>query len=87
MKLKADMIMKKVAGQTVLLDISKDETDDKMVSTNGTGAFLLEELKNDRTEEQLVQALFQKYAVAEDTAREHVHLFVDGLRSLGFLEE
>ena len=87
MKLKSDMIARKVAGQTVLLDLSKDESDDKMVSTNGTGAFLVEQLQKGCTEEELLSALLEKYDVTEETAKEHIALFLDGLNSLGFLAE
>ena len=87
MKLKKDIISHKIARQTVLLDLSRDETDDTMVSTNNTGAFLLELLQQDQTEESLIAALLEKYDVKEEIAKSHVQVFLEGLRELQFLDE
>ena len=87
MKIKDSLVVSQVAGQTVIMDMSGIETEDKMVTTNKTGAFLLEMLKQEHTREELVAALLDKYAVTEETAKEHVRLFVEGLEELGFLDK
>ncbi len=87
MKLKKDLVCSRVAGQTVLVDLSKDDSDDTMVSTNDTGAFILKLLEKDMQEADIVKALVDEYDVDESTAKEHTRLFVDGLKTLHFLDE
>lgn len=87
MKLKKDLVCSQVAGQTVLVDLSKDDSDDTMVSTNDTGAFILKLLEKNMEESDIVKALIDEYEIDEATAKEHTRLFVDGLRTLHFLDE
>lgn len=87
MKLKKDLVCSQVAGQTVIVDLSKDDSDDIMVSTNGTGAFIMKLLEKDVEEVDIVKALMEEYEVDESTAKEHTRLFIEGLKSLHFLEE
>lgn len=87
MTLKKGLVINEVAGQTIIVDLAKDEQEDKMVSTNKTGAFLLGLLQEGKTQADLVAAMLEKYDVDEPTASEHVQLFLNGLKELQFLEE
>ena len=87
MTLKKDLVINEVAGQTIIVDLAKDEQEDKLVSTNKTGAFLLKLLQAGTTEDEMTAALLKKYEVDEPTAMQHIQLFLNGLKELQFLEE
>ena len=85
MKLKEGFILRKVAGQTVVLP-SGDELDlNMMITLNETGAFLWERLQEETNEDALVAALLGEYDVNEETARKAVQAFVQKLSDNGFL--
>ena len=86
MKLKEGFLMRKVAGQVVVLP-SGDELDlNMMITLNETGAFLWERLQAETDENALVAALLSEYDVDEDTARKAVCAFVQKLHDNGFLD-
>jgi hypothetical protein len=79
MKLKEGFVLREVAGEFVVLP-SGDELDlNMMIVLNGTGAFLWEQLDNEKDETALVQALLAEYDVDEATARRSVAAFVKKL--------
>ena len=79
MKLKDGFVLREVAGEFVVLP-SGDELDlNMMIVLNGTGAFLWEQLDNEKDETALVQALLAEYDVDEATARRSVAAFVKKL--------
>lgn len=85
MKLKEGFLMRKVAGQTVVLP-SGDELDlNMMITLNDTGAFLWERLQSETSEDALVAALLAEYEVDGETARKAVQAFVQKLSDNGFL--
>ena len=53
-----------------------------IVRTNETAAFLIEQLKKDTTEEELVAALLKEYDVDRATAEKHVHAVLRKLREI-----
>lgn len=86
MKLKDGFILRRVAGQTVVLP-SGDALDlNMMITLNDTGAFLWERLNEETSEDALVTALLAEYDVDEDTARKAVAAFVQKLSDNGFME-
>lgn len=86
MKLKDGFLMRKVAGQTVVLPGGDDLDLNMMITLNDTGAFLWERLTEETNEDALVQALLGEYDVDAETARKAVVAFVEKLSDNGFLE-
>lgn len=87
LKLKDGFVLRKVAGENVVLP-SGDELDlSMMITLNGTGAFLWEKIDQGIEEETLVAALLEEYDVDEERAKASVAGFVAKLRSNGFLAE
>lgn len=85
MKLKEGFVLRDIAGQTVVLP-SGDELDlNMMITLNDTGRFLWEQLAEEKTEEQLVEALLAEYDVSRERAAQAVTKFVAGLNENGFL--
>lgn len=86
MKLKEGFLLRKVAGQAVVLPAGDALDLNMMITLNDTGAFLWEHLGEDTNEAALVQALLGEYDVDEETAKKAVAAFVQKLNDNGFLE-
>lgn len=85
MKLKNGFILRKVAGQTVVLPTSAELDLNMMITLNDTGSFLWEHLAEETDEAALVSALLAEYDVDEETAKKAVSAFVKKLEDNGFL--
>lgn len=87
MKIKNGYILREVAGSHVVLPVGEATIDfNGMASLNETGAFLFERLKEDTTEEALVEALLEAYEIDEATAKQDVDIFVSKIREAGIVE-
>ncbi|MBO7679764.1 MAG: PqqD family protein, partial [Thermoguttaceae bacterium] len=58
-----------------------------MLTVNAVGAFLVEQLQNDVTEDELVERLTARYEVDAETARKDVSSFLDSLRQCKALQD
>lgn len=88
MKLKKGFIMRELAGRYVVLPVGGDPDGFQgMIQMNKTGAFLWETLSTERTKEELVQLVLEKYNVDEETAEADVDVFVKNLSEKGIIEE
>ena len=85
MKIKEGFLLRKVAGQTVVLPAGGDLNMNMMITLNETGAFLWEKLQQETEETALVAALLAEYDVDEATALKCVKNFVEKLNGHGFL--
>ena len=86
MKLREGFVLRRVAGQTVVVP-SGDELDlNMMINLNETGTFLWKLLENGAEEAELVAALLKEYDVTEERAKASVRRFVDKLNEHGFLD-
>ena len=86
MKLKDGFILRSVAGETVVVPTGDDLDLNMMITLNETGKFLWQKLEQGAEETELVAALLEEYDVNEQTAREHVALFVKKLNDNGFIK-
>ena len=85
MKLKDGFILRKVAGQIVVLPSGESLDLNLMITLNDTGAFLWKQLEQDCDEAALITALRGEYDVDEQTANTAVIGFVEKLKENGFL--
>ena len=85
MKIKEGFLLRKIAGQNMVIPTGGDLELNMMITLNGTGAFLWECLQEEKEEKDLVTALLKEYDVDESTAKASVAAFVDKLRANGFL--
>lgn len=85
MKLKNGFLLRKIAGQTVVLPTSAELDLNMMITLNETGAFLWEHLAEETDEAELTSALLAEYDVDEETAKKAVAAFVKKLNDNGFL--
>lgn len=76
-----DVTWQEIDGELVLLDLSRST----YLTTNRTGAFLSKQLLEERTEQELTDALAAEYGVDTETAADDVRTFVAQLRELSLL--
>ena len=84
MKQNPNYLLRDVAGSTVLVPVGEATKDfPGMITMNPTSAYLWEQLTQPKTEADLVQALLDRYEVAETQAAADVAAFVKTLTLIG----
>jgi hypothetical protein len=82
MKLRTEGIAwQELDGELVVLDLESSS----YLSANRTGTFLAGLLREERTLDELRDALVAEYGIAADVAEADAQAYVDELRSLGLL--
>ena len=84
-KLKEGFILRKIAGENVVIP-SGDELDlNMMITLNDTAAFLWQHIEKGAEERALVKASLDEYDTDETTAANAVKNFIEKLREHEFL--
>ena len=87
MKLVSGFSLRTIADSRVVVPVGETTINFKgMITLNGSGAFLWEQLGTDKTETELVLALQDEYEIDEQTALLDVKQFVEVLSRAGFLQ-
>ena len=86
MRLNPDFITQDVAGTRFLVPL-RTEPFNGIARGNKTAAFILDCLKDETTEAQIVDAVCRKYEVAGETAAADVARILATLRKIGALAE
>ena len=85
MKLKDTYITHDSDGEQILLDTSSSFAG--LIRNNKTAAFIVECLKEETTEEKIVEAMFEKYDAPKDVLAKDVSDVIEKLRKVGALDE
>ena len=85
MKLKDTYITHDSDGEQILLDTSSSFAG--LIRSNKTAAFIVECLKEETTEEKIVEAMFVKYDAPKDVLAKDVSDVIEKLRKVGALDE
>ncbi len=86
MKIKEGYILGSIAGENVVLPSGDDLDLSVMISLNDTAKFLWEQLQEDKTEEDLLQAVIANYEdVDQEEAKKFISEFVSSLKEHDFL--
>ena len=85
MKLKDTYITHESDGEQILLDTSSSFAG--LIRSNKTAAFIVECLKEETTEEKIVEAMFEKYDAPKDVLAKDVSDVIEKLRKVGALYE
>ena len=85
MKLKDTYITHDSDGEQILLDTSSSFAG--LIRNNKTAAFIVECLKEDITEEKIVEAMLEKYDAPKDVLAKDVSDVIEKLRKVGALYE
>ena len=86
MRLNRDFITHEVGGEHILVSAGNTAFSG-MARGNDTAAFIIELLKNDVTEEEIVNSMLEKYDVDRETAVSDVGRIIQKLRSIGAVED
>ena len=86
MKIKDGFILREVAGQYIVVAAGEASKDfNGVIQLNEEAAYAFDLLKEEITEEELVDALMKRYSVAEAEVRADVTYFIGKLREAGTL--
>ncbi len=85
MKLKNGFITHNTGAEHVLVSVGGNGFSG-LVRNNATAAFLVERMKEETTEEKLVDALLEKYEVSREQAQRDVRALVEKLAAAGVLD-
>ena len=88
MKIKEGFVVRKIANQYMAVPVGARAKElHGMIGLNETAAFLWELLKEDRTEEELAELLYNEYEITEEKALETVKNFSALLAKEGVLAD
>ena len=88
MKIKKGFVLRDLAGQYVVVPVgAASKKFNGIIYLNETGSFLFNELKNNLTEEELVNHMLEACDIDEVTARNDVKEFIENLRKAKLLDE
>ena len=85
MKLKESYITHDSDGEQILLDTSSSFAG--LIRNNKTAAFIVECLKEDTTQEKIVEAMLEKYDAPKDVLAKDVSAVIEKLRKVGAIDE
>ena len=85
MKLKDTYITHDSDGEQILLDTSSSFAG--LIRSNKTAAFIVECLKEETTQEKIVEAMFEKYDAPKEVLAKDVSEMIGKLRKVGALDE
>ena len=85
MKLKDTYITHDSDGEQILLDTSSSFAG--LIRNNKTAAFIVECLKEETTQEKIVEAMFEKYDAPKAVLAKDVSEVIGKLRKVGALDE
>ena len=87
MKIKNGFIKSTVNNVQVAVPVGDTaEKFNAMITLNSTAAFLWDLLEKDRTQDELVAALLEKYDIDEQIAKRDVNAFIEKAKGAGILE-
>ncbi len=85
MKLKSDLITQNIDGQQFLVSVNGDSFNG-IVRNNRTAAFIVDCLKKDTTEEEIVDAMCRKYDAPREVLAADVREILEKMRSINAIE-
>lgn len=88
MKLKDGFLLQNVGGEHMAVASGKAaKVFNGLIRNNGTADFIYHQLMQDTTEEQIVDAMVEKYDAPREVIAKDVHNIIAELRKNGFLDE
>lgn len=87
MKIKDGYLLREVAGSHIVVPIGEGTMDfSGVISLNGVGAFLWDNMEKDTTEEELLKAVLSEYDVDEAVAKADIKEFIEKLRGADLVD-
>ena len=86
MRVKDGFILRAMGDNHLVVPVGAMTVDFRCIITlNETGAFLWQQLQQERSEQELVKALLEEYAVTEEQASRDTAAFLEDLRKADLL--
>lgn len=87
MRIKEGFVLREVAGQNVVVAVGKQAVNfNGMITLNSTAKFLWQLLQTEKNQNELIEALCEKYDVNQDKAQLDVTKFISQLRAAHIIE-
>ncbi|MBR5094615.1 MAG: PqqD family protein [Oscillospiraceae bacterium] len=87
MKLKKGFITHKVGKEQMMVAAGPAAKNfHGLVRSNETAAFIVDRLKQETTEEEIVAAMLERYEASRELVERDVHAVVEKLKSIGAVE-
>lgn len=87
MRIKSGFVLRNVKGQNVIVQLGKRNDFNSTITLTDTTAFIWKEIvENESDEQNLVNALVNKFSVSTEAATSDVSVFVGVLKEHGILE-
>ncbi len=87
MKLKYEFENVEIDGEIMAVPVGENSEDlHAMLRLNETAAFILEELKEDTTEESIIEKIKSEYDCSGMDVEEYVHSYIEKLKENGIIE-
>lgn len=88
MKIKEGYMMRKVAGNCVVVPMGDEVTNfNGMINLNETGEVIFENLQKGCTKEELVEAMLKEFDAPREVIERDVDMFIEKLEKVGILEK
>lgn len=88
MKIKKGFVLNEVAGNNIVVGVGKNsDTLGGMLTLNSSGVFIWNFLKKNRTYDEIIKALLDKYDTTEEDAKKGLDMFLKSARELGVLDD
>ena len=88
MKLKVDFEIMELDDETVAIPLGKNaKLFHGVIKMNDTGAYIMNLLKEDISEEDIVRLIDMEYDASKEQIAADVHSYLDEFRTRGLLEE
>lgn len=88
MRLKCDFEVMEFDSQKVAVPVGEYAKEfHGVVKLNETGVFILEQLKNDTTEEAIINALQAEYEAPRDLLEKDVKEYIENFTKMGLLQQ
>lgn len=86
-KRKADFKLQNIGGENLLIPLGAQVMDmNGLITLNDTAACVWEHLAEERSLDELITAVVERFDVAPETARTDVQSFIDKIILMGLLE-
>ena len=86
MKINGTYVLRKVAGDNIIIPVGETALKyNGMLTVTETGADIWEAMVNEKSVEEIIQMILEKYEVEKETAEKDVREFLEGLEKAGFI--
>ncbi|MBQ9887094.1 MAG: PqqD family protein [Lachnospiraceae bacterium] len=88
MKIKSGFIMREIAGEYIVVPTGRAAVDfNGIITVNETGMFIWNLLKEDSSEDELVDKLLEEFDIDRETACADVKEYLENMRAAKILED